>query len=153
MKVEIRNTTPKYRKCSVFGQFDDAMLMEDELESKFIDFKTDEGVEILVDGDSDSVKRNELIEGLFENPFHFKEMEFSSSVNNPNAFMVATKDANGNIIINNVNPIFWLKPTQTEIYPIAIPSTHYGLNGKIDNKTSFAFYLQPNETITLNFKK
>jgi hypothetical protein len=150
MEVIIKNTTSEYRKCVLFGRFDRAFNEQVRSEEKdFLDMRTGDGVEILVDGDDSDGKRLEFISKTHENPFEYSNIEYVTEGKLLDSFKILTKDANGDISIKTIQTQNYVSPFQKDFFPIIIRD----LNLEIRFSTSFLFVLKPNQEINLKFVK
>lgn len=157
MELIIKNKTNKPQRAIVFGYLDyNTILFHDsEKEHDFFDYSTDDGVEILINGDSTYEGRLKLIKKTEKWPIRIKDIEYYSNITSPCMFRVHHMDVNGTSIISRIYLNNFIKPSQEKIFPIILNSNEvvfHGL-GAIDYNTSLLFILKPNEEIKLKLNE
>lgn len=150
MNVVIKNNSDAPQRAIIFGSMDSCMEVPSDHQTgnyvSFFDFKTDDGIDISMDGASSPVARKKMI---CEKIFDFSHCEYRSSQKHIDVFLRCRRDANGQMLFDHIQPAIFMNPKASKYFPIKIQRLDLF---KIDYYTSFLFILRPNEKIELDFK-
>jgi len=153
MEIILKNTTNKFQKCTLFGNYDRA-LKNKRSENDFFDFTTGKGVEIYFDGDLSELKRLYFLKHIYNDTFYFSHIEYTDCTNQLNSmFHICITDANGKSMITEIIPVIpqmYMTPQQETAYPLKITSEYTNID-YINILTCFLFLLRPKQEIKLNF--
>ena len=151
MKIKIKNTKDIYQKAVIFGYYDDCYELSKQNNNPFFNLKTDEGIEIEMNGDKSIKGRLEIVKNQvdgYSKPIFIDSVEFKSSIDKGLFFDVLAIDANGSKSFNTV----FLNLKKYNGWYTGSAHERYELKC-IDCNTSWLFNLAPLEEISINIKQ
>ncbi len=148
MEIKIKNTKDVSQKAVIFGYYDDCYELVSQNDNPFFNLKTDEGIEIEMNGDKTIEGRLKIVENKkdkYSEPIFIDFVEYESTTKSID-FICMEIDANGQKVFNHVYNL--LRNKDGVYIGKSNEGSSYNLRG-IDCNTSWLFNLAPHQEIKL----